>query len=253
MINAIMHGCNGAMGRVVCNHIHQESEIDIVAGIDLTLDSSATFPIFANINSCDMPANVIIDFSTASAVSDVLDYAVAKNTPLVICTTGLNDDAIEKIKECSKKIAIFQSANMSLGINLLSALAKKAAALLHNAGFDIEIIEKHHNKKIDAPSGTAKLLANDMINALDNNLFVVTDRSQAKEKRKNNEIGISSIRGGTIIGEHSIIFAGADEIVELTHIAQSKEIFAKGSIEAAKFIANKPAGLYDMNDLIGEI
>lgn len=253
MINVIMHGCNGAMGKVVCNHIHNEKELDIVAGIDVSLDNAATFPTFSNIQDCDMPADVIIDFSTARAVPEVLEYAVSKKMPLVVCTTGLDDNSLERLAEISKEIPVFLSANMSLGINLVAALAKKAASVLGAAGFDVEIIEKHHNQKVDAPSGTAYLLGKEINEAMGGDYEFVTDRSQVKEKRSPKEIGMHAVRGGTIVGEHTIIFAGRDEIVELTHKAASKDIFAKGAIEAAKFLVGKPAGKYDMSNLIGEV
>lgn len=252
MTNVIMHGCNGAMGRVVCKHIHEAKELDIVAGIDVTVQA-ATFPTFSKITDCDMPADVIIDFSTAHAVPELLEYAVDKKIPLVVCTTGLDDGSIKRLEEISSEIPVFLSANMSLGINLLAALAKKAAKLLTKSGFDIEIVESHHKKKIDAPSGTAYLLAREINSGLGDEYHFVTDRSQEKKARDDKEIGISAVRGGTIVGIHNIIFAGQDEVIEFTHSAQSKDVFAHGAIEAAKFLVGKSPGKYDMTDLIGDI
>ncbi len=245
MIKIIMNGYNGHMGHTICNIVSKDNECDIVAGIDITT-SNATFPTFININDCDMPADVIIDFSTAKAVDDVIKYAVEKKIPAVICTTGISEDTLNKINEASKVIPVFKSANMSLGINLI----KKAVSILDENGFDIEIVEKHHNKKIDAPSGTALLLA-DAANAAMNDKFeYVYDRSEKREKRSKSEIGIHSVRGGTIVGEHSVVFAGQDEVIEFNHTALSKDVFAVGAVKAAKFIAGKPAGMYDMQDIM---
>ncbi len=249
MIKIIMNGYNGHMGHTICNIVSKDNECDIVAGIDITT-SNATFPTFININDCDMPADVIIDFSTAKAVDDVIKYAVEKKIPAVICTTGISEDTLNKINEASKVIPVFKSANMSLGINLIQNLIKKAVSILDENGFDIEIVEKHHNKKIDAPSGTALLLA-DAANAAMNDKFeYVYDRSEKREKRSKSEIGIHSVRGGTIVGEHSVVFAGQDEVIEFNHTALSKDVFAVGAVKAAKFIAGKPAGMYDMQDIM---
>lgn len=249
MIKIIMNGYNGHMGHTICNIVSKDNECDIVAGIDITT-SNATFPTFININDCDMPADVIIDFSTAKAVDDVIKYAVEKKVSVVICTTGISEDTLNRINEASKVIPVFKSANMSLGINLIQNLIKKAVSILDENGFDIEIVEKHHNKKIDAPSGTALLLA-DAANAAMNNKFeYVYDRSEKREKRNKSEIGIHAVRGGTIVGEHSVIFAGQDEVIEFNHTALSKDVFAVGAVKAAKFIAGKPAGMYDMQDIM---
>jgi 4-hydroxy-tetrahydrodipicolinate reductase len=249
MINVIMHGCNGTMGRVVCHHIHTESELEIVAGIDILL-RTATFPVFQNIADCDMPADVIIDFSTAQAVPELMEYAVSKRIPLVCCTTGLDNCSIRRLIEISEVIPVFLSANMSLGINLLAEIAKISAKLLANAGFDIEIIERHHSKKIDAPSGTAFLLGREIQGVLDDGYEFITDRSGERKPRDVKEIGIHSIRGGTIVGDHTVVFAGSDEVIELKHHAASKDVFAKGAIVAAKFLVGKPPGKYSMVDLI---
>jgi 4-hydroxy-tetrahydrodipicolinate reductase len=250
MTRIIMNGCNGKMGKVICSLVKEDNECEIVAGIDI-VQSNAPFPVFTSINDCDMPADVIIDFSTASVVDEVLNYAQEKKLPIIICTTGLSEETLAHIENASKEIAVFKSANMSLGINLIASLLKKATQILDEAGFDIEIVERHHNQKIDAPSGTALLLA-DAVN--ENKKFdYVYDRSQKREKRTRKEIGISAVRGGTIVGDHSVIFAGKDEVIEFNHSAYSKEVFAVGAIKASKFIVGKPAGKYDMQDIMNEL
>ena len=252
MIKIIMHGCNGKMGQVICSLVEKDETCEIVAGIDLK-NSNAKFPVFTNISDCNIEADVIIDFSTATAVLEVLKFAKNKKMPIVICTTGLDGEIEKEIEELSKEIPIFKSANMSLGINLISNLLKRASAILNENGFDIEIIEKHHNQKIDAPSGTALLLADSINNSMDNKFEYVYDRAKKREKRKKEEIGISVIRGGNIVGEHSVIFAGKDEIIEFNHFAYSKEVFAIGAIKASKFLAKKTAGKYDMQSIMEEL
>lgn len=251
MVKIIMHGCNGRMGRVITELVSQESEATIVAGVDKFGNSTGVFPVFDSIEKCDVPADVIIDFSNASAVDSVLDYAVEKKIPVVLCTTGLSDDQLVKVKETSSKVAVLKSANMSVGVNVLMKVLRDAAPTLAAAGFDIEIVEKHHNQKLDAPSGTAIALADSINDSLNNEYEYVYDRSTRREKRPEKEIGISAVRGGTIVGDHDVIFAGLDEVVTLSHRAYSRSIFAKGAIEAAKFLAGKPAGMYDMSNVIG--
>ena len=252
MKKIIMHGCNGKMGQAICKMIEKDDTTEIVAGIDIN-PVNVSFPTFTHIKDCNIQADVIIDFSTATAVDSLIDYCVDKNIPVVICTTGLNDETLKKIDEASEHIAIFKSANMSLGINLIASLLKKATSILDENGFDIEIIEKHHNQKIDAPSGTAFLLANAINESMDNKFKYVYDRSNIREKRTDNEIGISAIRGGNIVGEHSVIYAGKDEIIEFNHFAYSKEVFATGAINASKFLIGKPSGKYDMQDIMNSI
>lgn len=251
MIKVIMHGCNGKMGQMISGLIAADEEIELVAGIDAYDEGKNPYPVFKNIKECDVAADAIIDFSTASAVDSLLDYCVEKKLPAVVCTTGLSEEQIVTLKEASKKVAILKSANMSLGINMLLKLLKDATAVLAPAGFDIEIVEKHHNQKLDAPSGTALALADSINEELDNSYRYVYDRSQIREKRSQKEIGISAVRGGTIVGDHDVIFAGADEVITFSHRAYSKAVFGKGAIQAAKFLAGKPAGLYDMSDVIG--
>lgn len=252
MIKIIMNGCNGKMGRVICELVENDKDCQIVAGIDPNQNNSK-FPVFSSINDCNIDADVLIDFSTSSAVFDILNYCENKKLPTVICTTGLDEKSLNKIDEISKIIPVFKSANMSLGINLIASLLKKAAPILNENGFDIEIIEKHHNQKIDSPSGTALLLA-DSINSSFNNKFNYTyDRSSVRKSRDENEIGIAVIRGGNIVGEHSVIFAGKDEVLEFSHFAYSKEVFAVGAINAAKFLYNKSAGKYDMQSIMDSL
>ncbi|MBC7960065.1 MAG: 4-hydroxy-tetrahydrodipicolinate reductase [Vallitaleaceae bacterium] len=250
MIKIIMHGCNGKMGQVISGLVAKDSKAELVAGIDPYTGLNNPYPVFPSADSCSIDADVIIDFSTAKAVKPLLQFAKSKSIPVVVCTTGLNEEEISEIKSASQDIPILFSANMSLGVNLLMNLARKATAILTEAGFDIEIIEKHHNQKIDAPSGTAIAIANVINEELDNSYEYKYDRSGERKKRETNEIGIHALRGGTIVGEHSIVFAGRDEVVELKHSALSKEIFAVGAVNAAKFLAGKSAGMYDMSDVI---
>lgn len=251
MVKIIMHGCNGKMGQTITGLIEADSEIEIVAGIDTYDEGRNSYPVFESIEMCDVAADAVIDFSTASAVDHLLEYCVEKKLPCVLCTTGLSEAQLDKVKEASTKTAILKSANMSLGINMLLKLLKEATGILAPAGFDIEIIEKHHNQKVDAPSGTALALADSIKEELDEPCSYVYDRSTKREKRSKTEIGISAVRGGTIVGDHDVIFAGADEVVTFSHRAYSKAVFGKGAIQAAKFLAGKPAGMYDMSDVIG--
>lgn len=251
MVNVIMHGCNGKMGRVITNLVEEDDNIQIVAGIDAYTGMANEYPVFASIKECDVKADAVIDFSVTAAIDDLLDYAVSTKTPVVVCTTGLSANQLEKINEASKSVAVLRSANMSLGINTLMKILKIATDVLADRGFDIEIVEKHHNQKVDAPSGTALALADCINQELNNEYDYTYDRSTVREKRKKNEIGISAVRGGTIVGEHEVIYAGTDEVIEIKHTAYSKAIFAKGAIDAAKFLANKEAGMYDMSDVIG--
>ena len=250
MVNVIMHGCNGKMGRVITDLVEKDDDIQIVAGIDAYMGVANEYPVFPSIKECTVKADAIIDFAVASAVPDLLEYAVETQTPVVLCTTGLTAEQLDMVNLASKKVAVLKSANMSLGINTLMKLLKTATEVLANRGFDIEIVERHHNQKVDAPSGTALALA-DCINQVLNNEYDYTyDRSTVREKRSQKEIGISAVRGGTIVGEHEVIYAGTDEVIEIKHTAYSKAIFAKGAIDAAKFLTGKEAGMYNMADVI---
>ena len=239
MTRIIMHGCNGHMGQVITGIVANDANAQIVAGIDLRDDGHNSYPVFASLEECDVEADVIIDFASAKAEDTLVDYIKKTKIPAVICTTGLSDEQIASINEASKSVAILRSANMSLGINTLFKLLQDAAKVFASAGFDIEIVERHHNQKLDAPSGTALALADSMKEVLDDDYFYRYDRSQLRQKRDPKEIGISAV-----------IFAGEDEVIEFKHTAHSKAVFAKGAVEAAKFLAGKPAGMYDMRDVI---
>ena len=250
MVKILMHGCNGKMGRMITEIVKNEEDAVIAAGVDKFTGIPNDYPVFEEIAQCDVDVDVVIDFSNAGAVDELLDYCVEKNLPVVLCTTGLSDEQLKKVEECSEKIAVLKSANMSMGINLLLKLLKDAAKVLAPAGYDIELVEKHHNQKLDAPSGTALALADSINEAMGNEYEYVYDRSQVRKKRDTKEIGISAVRAGTIVGEHEVIFAGTDEVIEFKHTAYSRSVFAKGAVEAGKFLAGQPAGMYDMGDVI---
>ena len=250
MTNIIMNGCNGRMGRMITDIANKDTDVQIVAGIDAYDKVANDYPVFTNIFDCNVDADVIIDFSTASAIDDLLKYAVEKKIPGDLCTTGLTAEQLDNVQKASEKVAILKSANMSLGINTLMKILKVATEVLANRGYDIEIVEKHHNQKLDAPSGTALALA-DCINQVLNNEYDYTyDRSSRREKRPEKEIGISAVRGGTIVGEHEVIYAGIDEVIEIKHTAYSRAVFAKGAVDAAKYLASKETGMYNMADVL---
>lgn len=250
MTKVIMHGCNGKMGQVITGICNTDPQVCIVAGIDVVDNRDNGYPVYTDINKCDVEADVIIDFAAAVAVDGLLDYAVEKQIPVVLCTTGLSPEQLNKVAIASEKVAILKSANMSLGINTIMRLLKDAANVFAPAGYDIEIVEKHHNQKVDAPSGTALALADSINEARNNEYEYIYDRSQVRKKREKKELGISAVRGGTIVGEHEVIFAGIDEVIEIKHTAYSKSVFAKGAVEAAKFLNGKKPGMYDMADVI---
>ncbi len=250
MTRIIMNGANGHMGQVITQIVSKDDDCEIVAGIDPYTEKKNDYPVFASPAECDVDADVIIDFSNAKAVDGLLDYAAEKQIPVVLCTTGLSDAQLAKVNDTSKKVAILRSANMSLGINTLLELLEKATKVFADAGFDVEIVEAHHNQKLDAPSGTALALADAVNDAADGRYTYIYDRHDRRQKRDANEIGISSIRGGNIVGEHEVIFAGEDEVITFKHQATSKAVFGKGAVEAAKFLKGKPAGLYDMRQVI---
>ena len=249
MVRIILHGCSGRMGHIITEICEKDTETQIVAGVDAFGDAYAGYPVYRTLQECPA-ADVIVDFSTASAVDALLDYSVEKKIPVVVCTTGLSPEQTEKLSEASHKTAVLKSANMSVGINLLEAVLKEVAPKLAAAGFDIEIVEKHHNQKVDAPSGTALALADAARNALDGEYEYVYDRTGRREKRRTNEIGISAVRGGSIVGDHDVIFAGQDEVITFSHRAYSRAVFAKGAVEAAKFLAGKGPGFYTMSDVL---
>lgn len=253
MAGIILTGCNGKMGRAVTNSVAETDGFEIVCGIDIFTEERYGYPVYASpsliSDETAKKADVIIDFSNPGAIAGLLEFAVKHSLPAVICTTGLNESQINLIRTAATKIPVFFSANMSLGVNLVCELAKKAATVLGNS-YDIEIIEMHHNQKIDAPSGTALMIADSIKEELDDSVRYEYDRHSKREKRTKNEIGIHAIRGGTITGEHQVIFAGHDEIITISHSARSKELFATGAVNAAGFICGKEAGLYNMSDML---
>ncbi len=251
MIKVIMHGCNGRMGQMITGFIGEEDNMEIVAGIDVSDHIKNEYPVFKSIKECNIKADVIIDFASCSAIDELLTYCIDNKTPCVLCTTGLSEAQLQNVKEASKQVAILKSANMSLGINMLLKMLKEATAILTPAGFDIEIVEKHHNQKLDAPSGTAIALADSINEELNNEYEYVFDRSNRREKRPKKEIGISAVRGGSIVGDHDVIFAGADEVITFSHTAYSRAVFAKGAIQAAKFMVGKGPGYYGMENVVG--
>ena len=250
MVKMIMHGCNGRMGHVIADLVAADDAIEIVAGVDAFGESTYSFPVFKSLSECNVDADVIVDFSNASAVDGLLDHCAAKGIPVVLCSTGLSEEQLSKVKVTSAKVAILKSANMSVGVNALLKVLKEVSPIFAAAGFDIEIVEKHHNQKLDAPSGTAIALADSINESLSGEYDYVYDRSTRREKRPVKEIGISAVRGGTIVGDHDVIFAGQDEVVTLSHRAYSRAIFGKGAIEAAKFLAGRGPGMYDMSDVL---
>lgn len=249
MINILLSGCNGKMGQVITRLAGQSDVYKILAGYDMNNNIKNSYPVFNDIGSCTLKTDVIIDFSNPEALEKISGYAVSKKIPLVLATTGLSQNQIKALEAASKHIPVFFSANMSLGVNLLIDLVKKAAKVLEQ-DFDIEIVEKHHNQKVDAPSGTALAIADSINNILDNKQEYIYDRHSRRRKRSRSEIGIHAVRGGTIVGEHSVIFAGNDEIIEINHTALSKDVFGVGALRAAAFICKKAPGLYGMKDLI---
>ena len=250
MVKIILSGCSGKRGHVITKCVEKKENCEIVAGVDIN-KCDAPYPIFASFSEIDVDADVIIDFSHPSVLASLLEYCKKNKMPAVIATTGLSDEQKKEIEDTSKEVPMFFSANMSIGVNLISELAAKAARVLEGS-FDIEIVEAHHNQKIDAPSGTALMLADSISDALTNKPTYEFDRHSKRAKRDPNEIGIHSIRGGTIVGEHEVIFAGLDEIITISHSARSKDLFAVGAVNAAAFLKGKPAGMYSMKQLVDE-
>ena len=250
MTKIIMNGCNGKMGQVISRIVAEDETCEIVAGFDIADNGANSYPVYTNPANFTGDADVVIDFSHPDSLDGLLSYCKSRKLPVIVATTGLSNQQKNIMEAASESIPVFFSANMSLGINLLIDLAKKATKLLGES-FDIEIIEKHHNQKIDAPSGTALAIADAIAEDID--AEYVYDRHTSRKKRKKSEIGIHAVRGGTIVGEHTVIFAGTDEIIELKHQAASKEIFAVGAVKAAKFLAGKAPGMYCMNDLIASL
>ncbi len=252
MTKMIMLGCNGKMGRNISEIVANDPEIEIVAGVDKFGNNTFGYPVYTNLKDVKEEAQVVVDFSGPDALADNDMFGLAKERgyALVLCTTGYTLEQVASINEASKEIAILRSANMSLGINLLMKLVAEAASLLCKEGFDPEIVERHHNQKVDAPSGTALALADSINSVLNNEYAYKYDRHSVREKRPVKEIGISAVRGGNIVGEHEVIFAGTDEVIEFKHTAYSKTVFAKGAVAAAKFLAGKKPGMYNMKDVV---
>lgn len=249
MINLLLCGCGGSMGQVVTQMCKESDEITIVAGFDASQKFNPDYPVFNDLFKITEKIDIILDFSHPNALDKILEYSKKKHIPAVIATTGLSEEQINKLTEHSNNTPVFFSYNMSLGINLISRLLKQSISAIAN-DFDIEIIEKHHNKKVDAPSGTAYLLANAINESLQEDYSFTFDRSKTISKRAKSEIGIHSLRGGTIAGEHSVILAGDDEIIEIKHTALSKKIFATGALKAVKFLVNQPNGFYNVDNLL---
>ena len=251
MTKIILLGCNGKMGHVVADAVKNNDDCEIVAGVDAFGENDYGFATYKDFSEVKEDADVVIDFSNPATLDGLLRYSVNNKVPAVICTTGYSSEEVEKIKNASEQIAVFYSGNMSLGVNLLIELAKQATKVLGN-DFDIEIIEKHHNLKVDAPSGTALMIADGISEELEKEPQYVYDRHSYRRKRSKSEIGIHAVRGGTIVGEHDVIFAGHDEVVTISHQSQSKELFATGAVNAAVFLKDKPAGMYNMSQMLAD-
>lgn len=253
MIKIILHGCNGHMGRMVSETAAEDPDVEIAAGVDQNAEKTFGYPVYGSLEELtDLKADVLIDFSTAKAVDEVISFALRTKIPSVVCTTGITLEQQQALEDAAKTAPILRSANMALGVNLVMKLAAQAAKVLAKNGYDIEIVEAHHRRKVDAPSGTAIAIA-DSINAeCGDRYHYVYQRTDRRESRDANEIGISSIRGGTIPGRHDVIYAGDDEVITISHSAYSRKIWARGALTAAKFLAGKPAGYYTMDDVLGD-
>ena len=253
MPKIIISGCNGRMGQVVSRMCAESEDMDVVAGFDFSAKKMCNYPVYSDPMEFSGSADVIIDFSNPSFMNKLLSYAESRDLAVIFCTTGYTAEQLDQIRHASDKIRIFRSGNMSLGINLLTNLVQKAAVVLGN-GFDIEIVERHHKMKVDAPSGTAIMLADAVKSGLSYESEYIYERQSVRKPREANEIGISAVRGGTIVGEHEVIFCGPDEVIEFKHAAHSREVFANGAVTAARFMASvKSPGMYDMNDALAEI
>lgn len=248
MYNVLVSGACGRMGKEVISKLESSNELNYVCGIDREEDLSGTFPIYSDFSKIKEKVDIIIDFSHVHLTLKVLDYAKEKHIPLVIATTGFNREQDEIIRNYSKNVPIFKSANMSFDINLMCKIVAELAPLLSDS--DIEITETHHRNKVDAPSGTALLLANSINEALGNKMKYVYDRHDLSKKREDNEIGFTSIRGGNIVGEHTVSFFGPYETFEIKHTSYSRSVFADGAVKATLFMIGKPNGLYSMNDMV---
>lgn len=253
MLRVALSGCNGRMGRVITDICAQKDQLKIVAGFDCNAVKLSNFPVYADIIEFTGKCDIIIDFSNVATTDSLLRYCVKNKTPIVICTTGHSTEQLAQIQAAAQQIPVFRSGNMSIGINLMLELVERCARVL-GTDFDVEVIEQHHNQKLDAPSGTAIMLADAASNGLPYDVDYVYDRHEHREKRAAHEIGISSVRGGTVVGEHSVLFCGRDEVITLHHSAQSREVFAAGAVSAAVFLAGcMGAGLYTMRDVVSSL
>ena len=251
MVKIFLNGCCGRMGKAIANLCYNNPDYKIVAGGDIIENKNYDFPVYTSLSECTEEFDVIIDFSNAKAVPTILEFALSRKKPFICCTTALSDDTVSAILSASEKIAVFKSANMSLGINMMVELCKQATRILYPE-FDIEIVEAHHNRKLDAPSGTAMMIASAIDQEIPDNVDYVYDRHSVNKARSKNEIGISSIRGGNIVGEHSAMFISDEEILTISHSAQTRDVFAKGALTAAKFMAGKEKGYFTMSDVIAQ-
>lgn len=250
MVKMILRGCNGRMGRVITELIKNYNDIEIVAGIDVFDDGHNSYPVFKTLEDCEKKADVVVDFASPDNFERFMMTLTDRKLAVVLCTTGLNEEQLALVGKASEVIPVLRSANMSMGINTIIKLLKMITGTLTDAGFDVDIVERHHNQKLDAPSGTAIALADAINSEVGNEYEYVYDRSTRREKRPKKEIGISAVRGGTIVGEHEVIFAGTDEVIEIKHTAYSRAVFGNGAVCAARFLAGKPAGMYSMSDVI---
>jgi len=250
MLKLILVGCNGYMGRVVTGMVANDPTVTITAGVDIDVTKQNSYPVYTTPDEITEAADIILDFSIPSALEGILKFALSNKMPIVLCATGYSQEQLDEIEKASKQIPVFRSGNMSLGINLLADLIKRACTVL-GEDFDIEIVERHHRRKVDAPSGTALMLADAAADTLPDKPEYVYERESKRKPRSKNEIGISAVRGGTIVGVHDVIFAGQDEIIELRHTAASRDVFASGALKAAKYMQNKQPGIYNMKDILG--
>ena len=251
MVKVLLCGCNGRMGRAVNNIVSNEKNMEIAAGVDAYREVANTYPVFEKVSEVNVPCDVIIDFSSSKCTDALMDFCEESGIPVVLCSTGLSDAQLKRVEDVSKNVAVLRSANMSLGVNLLIKILGEYSDVLADAGFDVEIVEKHHRMKMDAPSGTALALADAVNEACDHSFNYVYDRTGRREVRPQAEIGISAVRGGSIVGDHDVIFAGQDEVITFSHTAYSRALFAKGAVSAAYFLAGKEPGYYSMQDVIG--
>ncbi|WP_097027588.1 4-hydroxy-tetrahydrodipicolinate reductase [Clostridium peptidivorans] len=248
MVKILLNGCNGRMGQIISHTSLSFNNLKIVAGVDINTSTNSSYPVFAKLEDCDVAFDVVLDFSSAKSLDDLLNFCILKNLPLVLCTTGYTQEQLEEIKKASEKIPVFKSANMSIGINIVNNILKEISSKLFK-DFDIEIIEKHHNQKLDSPSGTALLLANSIKDSIQEETEFVYGR-EGLSKREKKEIGIHAVRGGSIVGDHDVIFAGSGEVIEIRHSAISREVFAVGALRASEYMYGKAPGVYDMDDVL---